>query len=91
MQDRGMGTIKDEAKAIIVSDQEKDTTKGIMDRTPLSSWDRKEEIPKSRPKISIKARFTDYQGKGVIKQKLRLATEKKGTTKSGMSKTTLLN
>jgi hypothetical protein len=37
MQDRGMGTIKDEAKAIIVSDQEKDTTKGIMDRTPLSS------------------------------------------------------
>jgi hypothetical protein len=48
--------------------------KGIMGRTPLSSWDRKEEISKSRPKISIKARSSDYKGKGDIKQKLRLAT-----------------
>jgi hypothetical protein len=36
MQDRGMSITKDGAKARIVSDQEKDTTKSIMSRTPLS-------------------------------------------------------
>jgi hypothetical protein len=30
----------------------------------------KGEIPKSRPKISIKARSNDYKGKGDIKQEL---------------------
>jgi hypothetical protein len=49
MQDRGMSTIKDGVKASIVSDQEKDTTKGIM----------------GRPKISIKVRSSDYEGKGL--------------------------
>jgi hypothetical protein len=44
-----------------------------MGRTLLSSWDRKGEIPKSRPEISIKARSSDYEYKGDIKQKLRLA------------------
>jgi hypothetical protein len=56
-----------------LSGQENDTTKGIMGRTPLSSRDRKEWISKDRPKISIKARSSDYKGKGTIKQKLRLA------------------
>jgi hypothetical protein len=37
MRDRGMSTIRDGVKARITSDQEKDTTKGIMGRTPLSS------------------------------------------------------
>jgi hypothetical protein len=37
VQDRGTSTIKDGVKASIVSDQERDTTKGIMGRTPLSS------------------------------------------------------
>jgi hypothetical protein len=37
VQDRGTSTIKDGVKASIVTDQEKDTTKGIMGRTPLSS------------------------------------------------------
>jgi hypothetical protein len=37
MQDRGTSTIKNGVKASIVSDQKKDTTKGIMGRTPLSS------------------------------------------------------
>jgi hypothetical protein len=37
VHDRGSSTIKDGAKASIVSDQEKDTIKGIMGRTPLSS------------------------------------------------------
>jgi hypothetical protein len=60
-----------------VSDQEKDMTKGIMGRTPLLSWDRKGEIPKIRPKISIKSRSRDYKGKGDIKQKLRLATRQR--------------
>jgi hypothetical protein len=60
-----------------VSDQEKDMTKGIMGRTPLLSWDRKGEIPKIRPKISIKARSNDYKGKGDIKQKLRLTTRQR--------------
>jgi hypothetical protein len=73
MQDRGMSTIRDGVKARITSDQEKDTTKGIMGRTPLSSWDGKGEIPKSRSKISIKARSSDYKGKGDIKQELRPA------------------
>jgi hypothetical protein len=35
--DRGMSTIKDGVKESIVSDRKKDTTKGIMGRTPLSS------------------------------------------------------
>jgi hypothetical protein len=73
MQDRGLSIIKDGAKARIVSDQKKNTTKGIIGRTTLSSWDRKGEISKSRPKISIKSRSSDYMGKGDIKQKLRLA------------------
>jgi hypothetical protein len=37
VQDMSMNTIKDEFKASIVSDQGKDTTKGIIGRTPLSS------------------------------------------------------
>ena len=37
MQDRGMSTIKDGVKASIVSDQDKNTTKVIMGRIPLSS------------------------------------------------------
>jgi hypothetical protein len=45
-----------------------------MGRTPLSSCDRKEGISKSRPKISIEAIFSDYKGKGDIKQKQRLTT-----------------
>jgi hypothetical protein len=73
VQDRGTSIIKYVVKASIVSDQEKDTTKGIMGRTPLSSWDEKGEIPKSRPKISIKVRPSDYKGKRDIKQKLRPA------------------
>jgi hypothetical protein len=73
----GTSTIKDGVKGNIVSGQEKDTTKGIMGRTPLSSWDIKEYISKRRPKISIKARSSDYKGKGSIKQKLRLATRQR--------------
>jgi hypothetical protein len=53
VHDRGMSIIMDGVKASTISDQEKDTTKGIMGRTLLSSWDRKGEIPKSRPEISI--------------------------------------
>jgi hypothetical protein len=37
MQDRGLSIIKDGAKARIVSDQKKNTTKGIIGRTTLSS------------------------------------------------------
>jgi hypothetical protein len=37
VQDRGTSTIKDGVKARITSNQDKDTTKGIMGRTPLSS------------------------------------------------------
>jgi hypothetical protein len=37
MRDRGMSTIRDGVKERIPSDQEKNTTKGIMGRTPLSS------------------------------------------------------
>jgi hypothetical protein len=84
VQDRGTSTIKNGVKASIVSDQEKDMTKGIMGRTPLSSWDRKEEISKSRPKVNIEARSSDYKGKGDVQQKLRPAMwqRKKETTKS---------
>jgi hypothetical protein len=35
MQDREMSTIKNGVKASIVSDQEKDMTKGMMGKTPL--------------------------------------------------------
>jgi hypothetical protein len=70
---RSTSTIKDGVKASIVSGQEKDMTEGLMGGTPFSSWDRKGEIPKSRPMISIKARSSGYKGKGDIKQKLRLA------------------
>jgi hypothetical protein len=35
-QDRGTSTIKNGVKASIVSDQQKDTIKGIMGRTTLS-------------------------------------------------------
>jgi hypothetical protein len=63
-----MSTLKDGVKESIVSDQKKDTTKGIMGRTPLSSWDGKGETPKSRLKISIKARSSDYKGKGGERQ-----------------------
>jgi hypothetical protein len=64
-----------------------------MGRTLLSSWDRKGEIPKSGPEISIKSRSSDYEAKGDIKTKAKTcnATEEKGTTKSGMGKTTLFN
>ena len=72
-----MSTIKDGVKASIVSDQEKDTTKGIMGRTPHSIGGIKGEVSKSRPKISIKARTSDYSGKDDIKQKLRLATRQR--------------
>jgi hypothetical protein len=68
-----MGTINGGVKASIVGDQEKDMTKGIMVKTLLSSWDRKGEIPKGRPEISIPTRSSDYKGKGDIEQKLRLA------------------
>jgi uncharacterized protein YwbE len=37
VQDRGTSTIKDGVKASIVSDQDKDTAKGMMGRTLLSS------------------------------------------------------
>jgi hypothetical protein len=37
VQDRSTSKIKGRVKARIASDQEKDTTKGIMGRTPLSS------------------------------------------------------
>jgi hypothetical protein len=37
VQDGGTSTIKDGVKASIVRDQEKDTTKGIMGRTLVSS------------------------------------------------------
>jgi hypothetical protein len=68
-------------------------TKGIMGRTQLLSWDRQGEIPKSGSEISIQTGSSDYEGKGDIKQKLRLAMRKrkKETTKRGMGKTTLLN
>jgi hypothetical protein len=46
-----------------------------MGRTPLSSCNRKDETLKGIHKISIKARFRDYKGKGDIKQKLRLAMQ----------------
>jgi hypothetical protein len=36
MQNRDTSTIKNGVKASIVSDQQKDTTKGIMGRTTLS-------------------------------------------------------
>jgi hypothetical protein len=36
VQDRDTSTIKNGVKASIVSDQQKDTTKGIMGRTTLS-------------------------------------------------------
>jgi hypothetical protein len=49
VQDRGTSTIKNGVKASIVSDQQKDTIKGIMGRTTLSGWDRKGEISKSKP------------------------------------------
>jgi hypothetical protein len=77
VQDRGTSTIKNGVKVSIVSDQDKDTTKGIMGRTLLSSWDRKGEIPKSGSKISIKARSSDYKGKSDIKQKLRSAVRQR--------------
>jgi hypothetical protein len=35
IRDRGTSTIKDGVKTSIVRGQEKDTTKGIMGRTPL--------------------------------------------------------
>jgi hypothetical protein len=35
------------------------------------------EISKNRPKIRIKARSSDYKGKGDIKQKLILAMRKR--------------
>jgi hypothetical protein len=93
VQDRGMSTRKDSVKESIVSDQEKDTTKSIMGRTLLSSWDRKGEIPKGKPEISIQSRSSDYEGKGDIKWKLRPAMwqRKKEMTKSIMGKATLLN
>jgi hypothetical protein len=62
VQDRGTSTIKDGVKARITSNQDKDTTKGIMGRTPLSSWDRIEETPKCRPTISIKVKIEGWQG-----------------------------
>jgi hypothetical protein len=37
MQDRGTSTIKYGVKSSILSDQGKETTQGIMCRTPLSS------------------------------------------------------
>jgi hypothetical protein len=37
VHDRGMSIIMDGVKASTISDQEKDTTKGIMGRTLLSS------------------------------------------------------
>jgi hypothetical protein len=50
--------------------KEEDIAKGEISKTQLSNWDRKEGISTSRPKISIKARSTDYKGKDDIKQKL---------------------
>ena len=56
MQDRDTSTIKNGVKASIVSDQQKDTTKGIMGRTTLLNWNEGGAL-KCRDGISIKVKI----------------------------------
>jgi hypothetical protein len=69
MQDRGMSTIKDGAKARMVIDNGENATKIRVGKTPFSNRDGKGDISKGRHKISIMERSIYYKGKGDNKQK----------------------
>jgi hypothetical protein len=66
---------KDGAKSRLTRGKEEDIAKGEISKTPLLNWDRKEEISKSRSKVGIKARFTDYQGKADNRPKVQWRIE----------------
>jgi hypothetical protein len=69
MQDRGMSTIKNGAKARIVTDGGENATKVKIGKTPLSNRDGKDDDSKGRQKIGIMERSSDYKGTGGNRQK----------------------
>jgi hypothetical protein len=69
MEDRGMGIIKDRAKAMIVIDKGENATKVRIGKTPFSNRDGKDDISKCRHKISIMEWSRGYKGKGDERQK----------------------
>jgi hypothetical protein len=53
-----MSTVKDGAKARIVTDRGENATKVKIGNTPFSNWDGKDEISKGRHRISIMEKST---------------------------------
>jgi hypothetical protein len=64
-----MSTIKDGAKARIVTDRGENATKAKIGKAPFSNRDGKDDISKGRHRISIMERSRYYKGKGGNQQK----------------------
>ena len=62
-------SIKDGAKAMIVTDKGENATKVRIGKTPFSNRDGKDDISKGRHKISIMERSSDYKGTRGNRQK----------------------
>jgi hypothetical protein len=69
MQDRGMSTIKDGAKASVVIDKGENATRGRIGITPFSNRDGEKRYFKRWHEISSMERSRNYKGKGDKKQK----------------------
>ena len=64
-----MSTIKDGAKARIVTDRGENATKVRIGKTPFSNRDGEDDISKDRHKISIMERSSGDKGKWGNRQK----------------------
>ena len=64
-----MSTIKDGAKAMIVTDKGENATKVRIGKTPFSNRDGKDDNSKGRHKKSIMEGSSDYKGTGGNRRK----------------------